>query len=157
MTKYSNPPFLPEFGAPPPGAGPCTGTERGAAVRGDPTGLPWLTLDLPCPPSVNRFMGKLGNRSPVVRRWVKDADCVFMQWTSNPRHRPGTKIIGSYEAEFIFLRHKGDLSNRTKALEDWLQRVEMIQNDKFCERLLLTWGDAPLGVRVRLRPWVTAS
>jgi hypothetical protein len=31
-------------------------------------------LDLPRPPSVNRFMRKLGNKSPCVRAWVGEAD-----------------------------------------------------------------------------------
>jgi hypothetical protein len=34
---------------------------------------------------------------------------------------------------------------------DWLQRVELIENDKFCDRIVATWGKAPLGVKVRLR------
>jgi hypothetical protein len=67
--------------------------------------------------------------------------------TRRPRSR--------YEAEFIFARAAmpSDLSNRIKALEDWLQRVELIENDKYCERLVAEWGRAPLGVRVRLRTW----
>jgi hypothetical protein len=47
-----------------------------------------------------------------------------------------------------------DLSNRIKALEDWLQRAGLIENDKYCERLVAEWGRAPLGVRVRLRGWM---
>jgi hypothetical protein len=33
----------------------------------------------------------------------------------------------------------------------WLQRVELIEKDKYCDRILAQWGDVPLGVRVRLR------
>jgi hypothetical protein len=36
---------------------------------------------------------------------------------------------------------------------DWLQRVGLVENDKYCERLVAVWGRAPLGVRVRLREW----
>jgi hypothetical protein len=45
-----------------------------------------------------------------------------------------------------------DLDNPIKPLLDWLLRVELIENDKYCDRILAQWGDAPLGVR--LRPFV---
>jgi hypothetical protein len=34
----------------------------------------WFELDLPRPPSVNRFMRKLGNRTPCVQAWIGEAD-----------------------------------------------------------------------------------
>jgi Holliday junction resolvase RusA-like endonuclease len=64
-------------------------------------------------------------------------------------------IKGPFEAELVFRRpdnRKGDLDNGIKPLMDWLQRVELIENDKYCDRILAQWGEAPLGVRVRLRP-----
>jgi Holliday junction resolvase RusA-like endonuclease len=112
--------------------------------------LPWIAFDLPLPPSVNRFTRRLGNRSPVVRRWVEQADRMFMLERSQ---RKFPKICGAYEAEFIFSRHRGDLDNRIKPLMDWMERAELIQNDRLCERLLACWGPAPVGVTVRLRPW----
>jgi hypothetical protein len=30
----------------------------------------WTELDLPRPPSVNRFMRKLGNKTPCVQAWT---------------------------------------------------------------------------------------
>ena len=34
----------------------------------------------------------------------------------------------------------GDLDNGIKALMDWLQRVELIEDDRFCDRILAQWG-----------------
>jgi Holliday junction resolvase RusA-like endonuclease len=110
-------------------------------------GLPWLELDLPTPPSVNRFMGKLGNKSPVVRYWLIQADRQLMT-------QKRCKITGAYEVEFVFNRRgRGDLDNRIKPLMDYLQRIELIQNDRLCEKLMATWGES-MGVKVRLRPWM---
>jgi hypothetical protein len=35
----------------------------------------------------------------------------------------------------------GDLDNGIKPLMDWLQRVELIENDKWCDRILAQWGE----------------
>lgn len=113
-------------------------------------GLPWLSLDLPCPPSVNTFMRKLGNKSPNVRAWARQADMALIQARTE---RSLARIHGPYEAQFVFKRHRGDLSNRIKPLEDWLQQREIIQDDKFCQRLMVCWSEIECGVRVRLRPW----
>jgi hypothetical protein len=116
--------------------------------------LPWFELWLPLPPSVNRFMGKLGNKSPIVKAWIKEADACY--WT---RHsiQGITHIIGPYELQIEFGRNRADLSNRIKVLEDWLQRVQIIQNDKLCERLEVTWGLKGNGCTVRVRPWLGGS
>ena len=37
----------------------------------------WTELDLPRPPSVNRFMRKLGNQTPCVRAWIGEADYLW--------------------------------------------------------------------------------
>jgi hypothetical protein len=36
-----------------------------------------------------------------------------------------------------------------KPLLDWLQRVELIENDRYCDRILAQWGQTALGVRLR--------
>jgi hypothetical protein len=128
----------------------------GPMVKPQPE-LPWLEFELPAPPSVNRFMGKLGNSSPVVKKWAAQADLAFMVPPRGLKIRQ-CRIIGEYEAEFVYGYHKGDLSNPTKPLEDWLQSREFIENDRFCRRLELKWSEAvPDGrVLVRLRPWMSA-
>jgi hypothetical protein len=34
---------------------------------------------------------------------------------------------------------------------DWAQSRELIADDKHCERLTVTWGEAPYGCRLILR------
>lgn len=116
-------------------------------------GFPWLEFELPVPPSVNAFMRRLGNQSPVVRRWKVQADIAFMIARAE---RTITKIIGPYEAEFVFGRRpNSDLDNRIKPLMDYLQRIEVIENDRLCERIECLWGATPGRVKVRLRPWLS--
>lgn len=114
------------------------------------TELPWIELDLPTPPSVNTFMGKLGNRSPSVAKWITVADQHYLT-----QKRRLTNICCPFEAEITFKRDRSDFHNRLKPLFDWMQRVSLIRNDRECERLVAGWGDAEMGCRVRLRPWVT--
>jgi Holliday junction resolvase RusA-like endonuclease len=110
----------------------------------------WLELTLPQPPSVNRMMARLGNRSPEVRAWIKQADLAFMM--TRPRY-PDEGILQRFEIEIAFERDKSDFHNRLKPLLDWLQRVEVIKNDRLCERLTAAWGERGTGCKVRIRPW----
>jgi hypothetical protein len=116
-------------------------------------GMPWLQFELPAPPSVNRFMGKLGNKTPGVRSWSRQADMAFM---ASPTKL--SRIKGKFEAEFLFGRDRSDFHNREKCLFDWLQSREFIVNDKLCEWRSSGWSDdVPKGrVVVRLRPFLGA-
>jgi hypothetical protein len=118
--------------------------------------LPWLEFELPAPPSVNRFMNRLGNQTPVAREWYRRADMAFMSFPAELRRNLRCKIIGKFEAEFLFGRDKSDFHNREKPLFDWLQSREFIENDKMCEWRASGWSDdVPKGrVVVRLRPWM---
>lgn len=124
------------------------------AVKSFYTGLPWLEFELPAPPSVNRFVSKLGNKTPKFATWAKEADIAFI---CHRMHRTRCKIKGKFEAEFQFGRDRSDFHNREKALFDWLQSREFIENDRFCEWRGSGWSDdVPKGrVKVRLRPWMT--
>lgn len=148
------------------GPGPSTlavvdSTSPSESRRGGPElvdcGLPWLEITVPQPPSVNRFKARRGNRSPIVKNWTKQADMAFVLWRANNRRLPGTKIIGKFEIIIIFERDKSDNHNRIKALMDWLQRVELIENDRLSERMIVLWGDPNSGCRVRLRPFMGES
>jgi hypothetical protein len=114
--------------------------------------LPWLEFEIPVPPSVNRFMAKLGNQSPKVRAWAMQADIAFVA------QRTRCKIHGKFEAEFLFGRDRSDYHNREKALFDWLQSREFIENDRLCEWRGSGWSDAVMKGRVlvKIRPWMQA-
>jgi hypothetical protein len=130
--------------------------ERTMAGEFDPPELPWLEFELPCPPSVNRFKMRLGNKSPDVRTWIGRADMAFMgRKQDRPAHL--CRIKGKFEAEFLFGRNnRADFHNFEKPLFDWLQSRELIENDKLCEWRSSGWSDdVPKGrVVVRLRPWM---
>ena len=60
-------------------------------------------------------------------------------------------IKGPFEVELLFRwpdkTRMGDLDNGIKPLMDWLQWVELIEDDRFCDRILAQWGRVPLDVR----------
>jgi len=47
-----------------------------------------------------------------------------------------------------------DVDNAIKPLLDYLQRVEVVENHKFCRKFTVGFGDAPLGCLVAMRSWV---
>jgi Holliday junction resolvase RusA-like endonuclease len=114
-----------------------------------------IVLDLPMPPSVNRIWraNKAGpnrvSKSPEYRQWLNHADQVAM---STGQFRGMKTIVGPFEATVILRRQRGDLDNRHKGLLDWLQSRGVIADDKYCERLVLEWGEAPAGCRVTIIP-----
>lgn len=117
-----------------------------------------ITLDLPWPPSLNRRIPKLGNRSPEVRQWVAEADGLFLATRSTRRTRG---VRGPFELEMILdqtRRGRSDLDNRgLKVVLDWLQCCELIDNDALAEKITLQWGEAPEGAIVRIMPWAPAA
>lgn len=121
-----------------------------------------IVIDLPYPPSVNRLWRSTAaekNRvylSPAYVKW-KDAADVLLLGAKGWRAQ---KITGAFHIEIALCptaqgHPRGDLDNRIKAVLDYLQRVEIIHNDKHCQRLLAEWVDragAPNGCRVKVRP-----
>lgn len=117
-----------------------------------------ITLDLPRPISVNRIWrankagDKAVSKSPEYRQWLLHADQVTL---ATAQFRGMKQVRGKFEALIVVERCRGDLDNRAKGVLDWLQSRGVIADDKFCERLVLEWGDlttAPYGCRVTVRP-----
>jgi hypothetical protein len=78
------------------------------------TDAAWLELDLPRPPSVNRFLRKLGNKTPCVRAWVGEAD--YHLWVARKVRRL-EPVRGPFEVELEFRRSgRGDLGNNQATL-----------------------------------------
>lgn len=121
---------------------------------------PDVVIDLPFPPSVNRLWRSGGDGASRVflsKSYVKWKDAADVLLLSSKGWR-GKKICGAFSAEIAISPPKGqargDLDNRIKAVCDFLQRVEIIENDKHCQRLLIEWVDisrAPTGCRVVVR------
>ena len=114
-------------------------------------------IDLPYPPSVNRLWrrgaeGMFLSKEYVA--WKKAADNLALA-TAVLRGRK--RIDGAFEAHVVLARDQrgrnSDLDNHgSKAVLDWAQRVELIANDKHCERLVVEYGEAPHGCRLVLTP-----
>lgn len=123
------------------------GREAGASETATATGF---TLALPAPPSVNRFMRRLGNKSPEVVKWSQQCDKHILM----TRPRP-TRVHGHFVCTIMWDGDGAgyiDIDNRIKPLLDYLQRVELIDDDKLCWRLHVGWGAAPLGCVVHVQP-----
>lgn len=61
------------------------------------------------------------------------------------------RIDGNYALSIILEPpHKRliDLGNFEKVVSDLLQRLDIIDDDHFCRRLLMEYGEAPLGAKV---------
>lgn len=109
-----------------------------------------VTIDLPLPPSVNRTVAHVGNGSPQVRRWRQSADAMVL--VDRRRIYAGALRV-PFELHVLWPAERFgqfDIDNRVKPLLDWLERVELIRNDKDCVALTVGWGEAPMGCRVRL-------
>lgn len=107
-----------------------------------------VVLDLPLPPSVNRFIGRLGNVTPKVAAWQRDCDAVLIAQKFRPPRfatAVAVAIVWSHDSG-------GDVDNRCKPLLDFLQTREVIENDRLVRELHVTFGDAPRGCRVRVAP-----
>lgn len=121
-----------------------------------------IVVDLPYPPSVNKIWrstaaisSKRVYLAPSYVLWKTHADALLMSergWTKK-------RLAGPFEIEIDLCcpaKHpRGDLDNRIKAVLDYLQRAEIVSNDKYCQRLLVQWVEqerAPHGCRVILRP-----
>jgi hypothetical protein len=116
--------------------------------------LTWFVLDLPRPVSINRFRKHLGNKTPAVQRWIATADAILTARKPYPRIKCEYEIILAFPDEDF---GKYDPDNFMKSLSDWLQRVELIGNDRLARRTELVFSNVPPGCcRVAIRPWVSA-
>lgn len=117
-----------------------------------------FTLDLPMPPSTNSIWryGRRGRPSkPYLSKeyvgWKAECDGLLMATQPRPK-----KVTGPFVASVVLSqeerRGNEDADNRTKACLDWLQRVELIDNDSKAERVTVSWGEAPAGCRVTVIP-----
>lgn len=133
------------------------GAANAADVSSPPFALPDVVIDLPPPVSVNRIWraNRAGKKrisiSPEYDKWKRDADRLTMAMGV---FRGIRRINGNFEALIIVRRRAGDLDNFSKGILDFLQSRGVIEDDKYCQRLILEWGEAPTGARVtvRMRP-----
>jgi len=114
-----------------------------------------FVIELPFPPSVNSIwrMGRARTGksymylTPLYARWKLQADKVMLGKMPKP-------VRGHFEV-WITLdedQRRGDADNYNKAVLDWLQRVELVDNDKLSDNVHVGWGKAALGCTVLVLP-----
>ena len=118
--------------------------------------MTWFVLDLPRPPSVNRFNSKRGNASPVVLNWIAQADKHVLLQKPYPHFKCAVEIEVTWARPLKRAHRRLDIDNAVKPLLDYLQRIRLIENDAHCEEMHVSFGVAPKGCRVAIRPWVAA-
>jgi Holliday junction resolvase RusA-like endonuclease len=104
-----------------------------------------LTIRLPFPPSANRLWraGKTKGKfyiDPSYAAWRLEAQRAFLM----QKRELGPSVHGGFQA-FITLDEKkrkkaSDADNRVKAVLDFLQKMELIKNDKDADRVCVSWG-----------------
>lgn len=112
-------------------------------------------INLPMPPSTNRIWrySRVTGKAHISERykvWKRVADKLYLA-----NKRKWKPVRGHFKANVVIdisNRGKTDIDSRVKALLDWLQRVELIENDSLCDGLHIDWGHAPLGISVELLP-----
>lgn len=97
-----------------------------------------FTAQLPTPPSTNNLFvnhGKGRAKSPTYRQWLQDAG-----WELKLQ-RP-QQFVGRVEVELQMQRdNRRDLDNGAKACLDLLVSHQVIEDDRFIERLTIAWHE----------------
>lgn len=118
-----------------------------------------IELDLPVPPSVNHIWKrtKAGKRavypSPDYERWKRDADGLIFAMAQFRGVKP---LPAQFEALIVLCEKRCnlDLDNAPKAILDYAKNARLIVDDgkRYMRELRVTWGYAPHGCRLILRP-----
>lgn len=112
-----------------------------------------FVLDLTdMPPSVNSIWrtGRRSNGKPHTyldagyRLWKLGADADYMMSGKKVHFDVPVKVTITLNEK----KKRGDAENRTKALNDWLQRVEIVSNDRLIEDCRVLWGVCPKAARI---------
>jgi crossover junction endodeoxyribonuclease RusA len=118
-----------------------------------------IIVDLPWPPSVNALWRSSGNRVHRSKRyvlWLKEAELLWLCQRPKLKER---EILGEFCCSIVLWppdKRKRDIDNFSKPALDFLQHMQIIENDYLCRLLLITYGmenTAPLGLRVTLTPY----
>ena len=112
-----------------------------------------FAIDVPCPPSANRIWrnhrGRT-HRSKEYTAWIDGCALLF-------KARAFEMIEGPYTLVMVCDRSHGarDLDNMIKPINDLLQHVGVVANDRSCERIMACWrredGEIKKGSTVTVR------
>ena len=116
-----------------------------------------ISVDLPMPTSTNRIW-RANTRTgkpylnPTYAKWKNAADVELLRQRVGKGWR---QITGPFDVHLVVSvakRFKMDIDNRIKGVLDWAKNAGLILDDKYQNRVVLEWGDVPLGVRLTLTP-----
>lgn len=100
-----------------------------------------IRLHLPFPPSVNSMYANGGNKrgrhkTATYEAWIKLASIAIKD-----SHR---QALGPYSLSICLEppddRRSRDLGNLEKAVSDLLVMHGIVKDDRYCQRLVMTWG-----------------
>lgn len=114
-----------------------------------------ITLDLPSPPSVNRTRRLDFSSLRVSNAWKNVADAYVLAAKGRKISPLRLTKISRFELHIVMAESsKTDLDNGLKILIDYLRKIELIEDDspKHLRRLVVSFGLAPHGCRVTVRP-----
>lgn len=108
-----------------------------------------IVLDLPWPPSLNAIW-RSGNRhvyrNPKYVRWINQAGLLAKAYRY-------PTITGRFKAKIILnppTKREIDVDNRVKVLLDLAEAIGLIENDKKCRLLIVSYGETIKGGSARL-------
>ncbi len=110
-----------------------------------------LSINLPFPISTNRLWtrAKKGLRSSdKYKAWKREASDMYLM-----QKRTVKPISGHFCGVVTVNQNKRkthDIDNLGKCLFDFLQRMELIENDSLQDKVTIQWGHAPEGCLVEL-------
>lgn len=100
-----------------------------------------IRLHLPFPPSVNSLYGNGGNKRGRHKTQAYDAWIKLASVGIKDSHRMG---LGPYSLSICLeppdKKRSRDLGNLEKAVSDLLVMHGVVKDDRYCQRLTMTWG-----------------
>jgi Holliday junction resolvase RusA-like endonuclease len=117
-----------------------------------------ITLTLPFPPSINgayRNVPKIGRvKTKAYKVWEVEASI-------SAKMQAGTaKVDGPYAFHMRADRpdrRRRDLSNLIKVTEDLVVRLGFVEDDSYCQRIKVSWSDAPPRADAQVTVWLIST
>jgi hypothetical protein len=110
-----------------------------------------VVIDLPPPISVNKLRRVDWQGMKAAKAWRKLANSYLMMLRIRPTRIRRFEITIVLDETLV----SADCDNTIKMVVDYLCAVEVIEDDspRHMRRLVVEWGEAPLGCRVTVRPY----
>ncbi len=111
-----------------------------------------ITLNLPPPISVNRSRKIDWAHHKKTKEWQRQADALFL----TQKRTIGRPIMGGFEITITLpLGSRIDADNTLKSVCDVVRRFRLVSDDSpaYMRRIVVEFGEAPTGCRVKISPF----